>query len=439
LIVFAAGLSSVTAVTWSQETQKGGSDPAALKRQVSELVQQLDTERAAARDDAQRELLKLGPAILPLLPAADAQGLTAEQKRRLAELRVALSKATGKADPGRVTLKGAGLTLTDVLAAIQKQTGNDLVDLREEFGQEVTNPDVDVDWKDTPFWTALDELAAKARVGYYLDTGDRRAVGIVAVEGMPPNAAPKTYTGPFRLVMGQIVRRLVFEAAEATCTVQLEIAWEPRLRPILFEQDPADLDVTDDQGRKIEPEAPETAVAEGGSPKAQASVDSSMIRTDFILNLKRPPAAAEAIKLLKGKLNVLLPADVQTFRFRDLAKAKDAKSKKGDVSITLQKFKDDGGVWAFDLLLEFEGSAEAFESYETWFLDNEIYLERPDGTRFAHNGGLNTTESGEGRVGLQYLFVDAPGKIADYQLVYKCPSRIERLAVPYEFKDLKLP
>lgn len=338
---------------------------------------------------------------------------------------------------GRVTLRGKGLTLTDVVAAIQKQTGNDLVDLREEYGQEVTNAEVDVDWKDVPFWQALDELSAKAKIGYELDTGDRRAIGIVGLEGPPATAGPRIYAGAFRLAVERIVRQRLFDAPEATCTVQFEVAWEPRLRPILLEQLPAELTIVDENGSRFEIEAdpmPETA-----TPGIRASVDSSIMRTDFVVNLKKPPKGATTIRSFKGTLNALVPADIQTHRFRDIAKSKSIESKKGDIVVTFGGIADEDGVWKADVELAFAGAAQAFESYETWYEDNEVYLERADGTRFAQNGGLNLLETGEGSVSIQYIFVDAPGKLSDYSLVYKTPSRIARVAVPYEFKDLELP
>ena len=41
--------------------------------------------------------------------------------------------------------------------------------------------------------------------------------------------------------------------------------------------------------------------------------------------------------------------------------------------------------------------------------------------------------------GFGYRFVDAPGKISDYTLVYKTPSTIVTDTVPFEFNDLELP
>ena len=415
-------------------------DEKQLKAKVAELVKGLDASKAGDRQAAQDELVKLGPAAIPFLPAADAEDLSAEQKRRLADVRSELGKQSGKAsmESSKITLSGKGITLSDAIAAIQKQTGNQIVDLREEFGQQQTNPEFSVDWKDKPFWEAMDELCSKTQLSFYLHTGER-VVGLVSGPNPPK---PIAYGGPLRFTCDQIVRRIQFENRQKECLLQMEIAWEPKQRPILFEIKPDELIVKDDQDRDIKVEAENARpAAEQDEPSGmKAAVDASMIRTDFIIHLAQPPKGAEKIKSLKGKMTVVLPTNIQSFEFADLAKAKNVKKQSNNVTVTLEKFKVlDDGLWGAEVVLEFEAKSEAFESYETWFYDKEAYLQKADGTRFPTNGGMTLTESGDGRIGIQYRFVDAPGKLSDYKLVYKTPSTIVKDSVSFEFKDIELP
>ncbi len=409
-----------------------------LKQNVADLVKRLDAPKAAARQEAQAELIKLGAAALSLLPPDDADELSAEQRRRLAEVRTALLGSSAKAAiaGSTLTLAAKAITLSDAVAEIQKQTGNQLVDLREEFGQDVTNPEFTVDWKNKRFWEAMDELSAKTGVSYYLHTGERQ-LGLVA---QPLPATPVAYAGPLRVAFTQIVRRIQFEANQKECLLQFEIAWEPRLRPILFEMKRDQMQVIDDQDRKIEIQGGGMADApEEEAATLKAAVDGSMVRTDFIIHLAQPAKGAEKLRVA-GVVNIVLPADIQTFDFTELAKSKNVKKEKGKVAVTLEQFAVlDDGLWGADLILEFGSAGEAFESYETWFYDNEAYLQRADGTRFPTNGGVTLTESGDGKLGIQYRFVDAPGKLAEYKLVYKTPSAILQESVPFEFKDIELP
>jgi len=410
-----------------------------LKQKVAELVKGLDASKATERQAAQAELVKLGPAALPLLPKPDADDLSAEQKRRLGEVRAALGQASGKATlvASKITLAAKAVTLSDAIAAIQRQSGNEIVDARGERGQPVTNPDVAVDWKDKGFWEVLDELASKTGVGYYLHT-DARQIELIME---PQRNKPTAYAGPLRIQLNQVVRQINFDDGRKECVLDFEFAWEPRVRPILFELKPQNLEVIDDQDRKIAvEESPNPQQAEGEGMSLKASVSSSEIVTQFIVRLSQPNKGAEKIKSLSGKLDVLVPANIQSFEFDALAKAKDVKKQSGNVTVILEKFKElDTGLWSADVLLQFDSKSEAFESYETWFYDNEAFLQRADGTRFANNGGQTLTESDEGRVGIQYRFVDAPGKMADYKFVYKTPATIVRESVPFELKDIELP
>src|SRR5436305_398145 len=63
-----------------------------LKPKVARLIKQLDDNDSTKRTEAETELIKLGVDILPLLPEKD-EGLSAEQKRRLASVRSTLKSA----------------------------------------------------------------------------------------------------------------------------------------------------------------------------------------------------------------------------------------------------------------------------------------------------------------------------------------------------------
>ena len=51
----------------------------------------------------------------------------------------------------------------------------------------------------------------------------------------------------------------------------------------------------------------------------------------------------------------------------------------------------------------------------------------------------SNTASDGGKLGFEYLFVDAPGKLADYQFVYETPSQVLTIPLEFEFKDVPLP
>ena len=140
------------------------------------------------------------------------------------------------------------------------------------------------------------------------------------------------------------------------------------------------------------------------------------------LNLEAPERDAKKLGSLHVKAEVTIPAGIKTFKFPSLAQ-KDVTVKQGDVSLTLEDTEVDEQVWKVNVTLVYPGEGPAFESYRQGLFNNRLWLQRADGSRFEHNGGFSNTGSDGGKLGFEYLFVDAPGKPADYQLVYETPEQ----------------
>ena len=156
------------------------------------------------------------------------------------------------------------------------------------------------------------------------------------------------------------------------------------------------------------------------------------------LNLQAPERSAAKIKTLDVKAEVTIPAGIKVFRFPSLSQ-ENVTVKQGDVSVTLQETEVDEQVWKVNVELAYPGEGPAFESYRQGLFNNRIWLQRADGSRFEHNGGFSNTGSDGGKLGFEYLFVDAPGKPSDYQLVYETPSKVITIPLEFEFKDVPLP
>jgi len=156
------------------------------------------------------------------------------------------------------------------------------------------------------------------------------------------------------------------------------------------------------------------------------------------LNLEAPDRSAVRLSSFRVKAEVTLPAGIKIFRFPSLAQ-ENVTLKQGDVSARLQNIEIDEQVWKVNVELVYPGNGPAFESYRQGLFNNRIWLQKADGSRFEHNGGFSNTSSDGGKLGFEYLFVDAPGKPADYQLVYETPSKVVTIPLEFEFKNVPLP
>src|SRR5262249_11876158 len=162
-----------------------------------------------------------------------------------------LREATEQANLGasKVTLKAKGMRLSEVIQKLQAMTGNPISDLREAEGAEATNPSLDLDIADKPFLEALDIVCKQAEVTPSFFTGDG-TIGLMP--GAPPGKGRVLYTGPFRVAFKQIGSVRDLQADTSSASAQFEVAWEPRLRPMLMSLKLDELKITDDQGKEVE-------------------------------------------------------------------------------------------------------------------------------------------------------------------------------------------
>jgi len=408
----------------------------ALKDRVAQLVERLGAPKVEARAAAEKSLIDLGPRVLPLLPGAPDKA-NKDLVERIEKVRQALREKDDQTNLGasKVTLKGKGIRLTEAIKAIQAQTGNIINDVREANGTEATNPALDLDIDGLPFYEALDAVAEKAGVGITPYTNDG-TIGLVAgpgepSPGMPAMAKPLiVYSGPFRVELKQISIVRDFNVAAGTANAQFEVLWEPRLRPMLLALKNEDLKVVDDQGKAVAPkvmqESNETALRAGNCA------------AELNLALAAPERAAKVLASMKVKGAVTVPSGMKAFRFPNLA-ATNVVQKQGDISVTLDSTEVDEQAWKVSLVVAYPEGGPAFASYRQGLFNNRLWLQKPDGSRFDHNGGVNTSGSDEGRMSIEYIFVDAPGKPGDHGLVYETPAKVVPIPLEFEFKNVPLP
>jgi len=401
-----------------------------LKLQVRRLARRLDAPQLAQREAAEEAWPKMGPGALALLPRIT-ERTSAEAKLRIGRIRQKLQRAAAEAAAraSTVTLRGKALPLSEIVAAIGQQTGNKLVDFRRRFGHEITNPKLAVDFDKTPFWEALDEVLDRAALKVY-PFGEEGAISFVARgEGELPRSGRATYSGPLRLEPLSITgSRRLRDPQGDSLQLTLEVAWEPRLKPISLKQKMADLAAVDENGNPL-------AVDDRRAEREAATGDAAAV--ELILPLKLPPREVKRIASFKGTLTAIVPGKIETFRFDDLVDARNVEKRIAGVTVTLQQVRRNNQSWEVRVRVRFDEAGEALASHRGWIFNNEAYLEGPDDKPIPYDS-LETTVQKKNEVGVAYLFrLDGPP--ADHQFVYKTPGVILATGFDYEIKDVKLP
>jgi hypothetical protein len=416
--------------------EAGGAGGEDLQSQVDHWVRQLTAPELSQRADAEQQLIALGPKILDLLPTFKDGGPAGDAQKRdtIARIRQRLENelAQRSTQATTITLHAAGKPLSEVLAELTHQSGNKMEDLRRQMGQEPTDPKITVDFDKTPFWQALDKTLDQANLTVYHFHANNDELGIIA---RGPKELPRSgracYTGPLRIDATRLAAERDLHAAGNVSSLKLtlEIAWEPRMRPIILQQSLAELHVTDDRGQPIR--------VDGIEGQLERPVDPAGTAAEFLIPLVSPPRSAERIASLKGKLRTTLPGKTESFEFSDLKSTKPIELRKARATVTLDQVRKNNDAWEVRMLVHFDRAGSSLESFRTWIFNNEAYLVGED-KKPIHHSGFQTTRQTEDEVGVAYLF-DLPNGLDGMTFVYRTPAILNSVPLDYELKDLKLP
>jgi len=409
---------------------ESGEEPE-LAGQVQRLVQQLDRDDLSRRDAARSKLIALGADVLKFLPQANDR-TPPEVKIRLDQIRGALERTAADAviQPTRVTLHGE-MKLSAALAALEEQTSNKVVDYRDRFGGDLTDPTIAVDLDNVVYWEALDTVLDRAGLALYGFGGEQHAAVIVSRdEGQRLALGRVVYGGIFRIEATQLrAIRDLRNPQNQSLQLTLEITWEPRVLPIAIQQPLATIVAEDEAGNVL------STTGQQGS--LDAPVHGGLSAVDMHVPLALPDRQVTKIASLHGELSALLPGRLEKFIFEDIDRARNVERTNAGATILFRQLRKNGEIYEANLLVRFEQTADAMESHYGWVVNNEAYLLTPDDKKIEHVG-YETWRRDVNAVGLAYKFVlDKPP--AGYRFVYVTPVSMLRTPVKYELRDIDLP
>ena len=210
-------------------------------------------------------MIQLGPPVLDLLPKPNPQD-TDQLSVSIRRIRDQIQKnqAAKGVEASTVTLHGP-YKVSKLFAEIQKQTGNTIADLPRAAGAAIPDPEIDVNFEKTPFWTALDAVLDQAQLSIY-PYGQPGAVQVVPCG---PNDLPRTGRADIEGYalriepVSVLARRELRSSSPPALQVALEVAWEPRLKPIAIKQRMADVKALDSSGGSLAADDPQAA--QGGT------------------------------------------------------------------------------------------------------------------------------------------------------------------------------
>jgi len=401
---------------------------------VRRHVVQLGSDTAPEANAAEAALLKMGPAILETLksPAIKPfeEGVPAI-KHRLSRIRKQLESQHSEdaAAATSITIDANKMPISQLLAALSKQSGNAIIDHRRAFGQVVTDREVSVKFDKTPFWQALDQALDAAGMTVYDFAGQRQIAVVDRDESELARSVGASYSGPFRFEAASLIASRQLRRKSGTLQVTLNIAWEPRLTPIALSQKLSLIEATTPDGKPLKVKQPDAEL--------EVPVGPGKTTTQLLIPLELPSRKVSQIASLRGTLHALLPGKMAKFRFDKLAKARRVEKREGEVRVMLDQVRRNRQVWEVHVLVAFEKANEALQSHRGWIFQNRAYLLDAKGNTVKHIG-FETTRQTANEVGLAYFFA-AEGGLDGYNFVYETPAVLIKKPVRFELKNLPLP
>lgn len=409
----------------------GQTDPLELQIETRRLVRQLDGPSLAEREAAEQALIELGPPVLDLLPPVT-RTTSAEVRVRLDRIRNRLQQQAAEQTirATRISLQG-DMPLLDALSALAEQSGNALVDFRRQFGQATTNPIVTVDFQDEPFWPALDQVLDQAGLTIYHFSGQPDTLAIVA-RGDAERARTDrgAYSGLFRFEgVSLVARRDLRDPRGDSLRMAVEVAWEPRVRPIVLQISLDSLQALDEDDQPIAIEAAGTQL--------EVPTESNVAAVEVQIPLSLPDRSTQEIHLLQGQMSALIPGRIQEFVFENLAQAKAVEQRVAGVTVTLDQVRKSLDLYEVRMRVRFDRADIALESHRNWVYQNEAYLLDPDGQRRDY-ARMEVIMQRPDEVGISFSF-DRPEGLDGCRFVYRSPVVIVAVPIEYQLTEIPLP
>ncbi|MEQ8848413.1 hypothetical protein [Botrimarina sp.] len=376
-----------------------------LEAEVAPLLEQLDAPTAAERSAAEARLNELATAdatsaaeALRLLPEPDAT-MPAGVRGALVRVRLRAQRAIARlaTGPSRVTLHADQKPVAEVLAEIERQTGARFRDNRQAFGGEADPRPISVSLDEEPFWSAVDTVLDAADLSVY-PYGEADALTLVdRASGAAPRVGAAEYAGPFRIEPLTVSAfRGLRDADTSRLDVQIEVAWEPRLRPIALSIPMDEVQAAVPSGALLAPRTPDQSLDLEATPGEQAM--------QVTLSFERPPRETDRIASTRGRMVAMIPATPHTFRVAKVGQARTPLTQRfGDATVVLERFEKPGAVWELHMRVRLEGAGDSLASHRGWVFQNASYLIDANGKRYEH-AGFETTMQTSSEIGLAYLF-----------------------------------
>jgi hypothetical protein len=385
----------------------------------------LAADEAADRENAQDQIVQMGPAAIEPLKALIATASDVEQ-RTGAQAALARIQQVAQVGATSVTLNLNNVTSNQAFSELSKISG---------YPIRVSNPDgnrrISLEIKNEPFWAALHQLCKTA--GYSLQNQGNGQLSVS--QGSGYLNGPVYVDGPFMIMARSInlsshVQLQQRNAGNKSMSVQFMCFVEPKLQ---ISQRPYQVQLTectDDQGRSlILNNNPGMFFGGMGDAGGQAMWDTNA-------PLQVPEPDASRITVLKGNIRLMAAIKTENLEIEDILSAKNVTKSAAGYSLTVKSVTTNGDQVTVVMSLAFPPNRR--NAYQ--MLQQVKLLDASDNQMQVNN--TNGPNSGNNRLDYRVTYQRRNGdekRTNPAKLVLSVPTESKPLDFSFEFKDLPLP
>lgn len=398
---------------------------------VTNWVKQLQHPSITSRQEAEKALLQAGAQILPYLPTSTS--LPPETRLRLNRIRLQLERQQSETSLQNAQVQiSQPQTLDELLSEIEKQTGNRL---ESGVAGSLTWSPESTEKQD--FWPFVDTLCDALSLQLQPQSESKGWILLKNRRKTPRSAKTNprvAYLGPFRLEPTQITSTILLENNTSATRIQIELAWEPRLQPILAQltwktlQNAAD----EDFSAELLPRVHELPV---GMRESRIAAELPL-SVKNMANLRQPSQIT-----LGGTLQTIVAGPVFPFTFENLTEKigvefSPVSHRQAEILVTLTGLRREKDSLVATLRYRYEHSHGAMESHRIWVYENPATLENnSQQIPSTHYEMLRQTDH-EIALDLYFPWQD---DWHGWKLIYPRPIGIYQMEYPFLMKNIPIP
>lgn len=440
-------------------------DAAAEELAVRRWLVRLDADRKVDRQTAEEELLRLGPGILKWLPDPQTLGSrSASEAVRRVRAKLERQKAEAAVEASRLAL-GGSRSLAEILEALPRETGNTVV--ADGLPKDWRAALVELPERPT-FWDVLEAISQQQQITWRFDGSPSRLRLLpidpkISSSDLTTHALNVTQTKAFRVAMrSAAIRKVVGQADGDLLRLELDVASEPRLRPLFVKCAVDELKLTGMKSKPSDDASANENVAreirwEPFSPDATLELTFGQGRRQLSLPVDfRIPIGVKLESLsFSGRLHVQTAAAEEAIEFPAGSAARSVARRRGGVTVKVDRWETDatsnGRTLTVSATVLYDAGGPAFESHRSWMLANVAGLVKsvaganPNTNTVAIDNSLLLPNHGEtnplpnGAIEVTYRFERLPASTEEFCFRYIAPTLIFDVPLDFDLNNVPWP